>query len=729
MTLLSIFLSIFLTLIYIFTFYLSSATPVSETGGLELIFILADTVSLSAIITIAAIPVVFLVNLLLSLFNIKKNLVSKFFTFLILFFGLLLFVENWAYTMFGSSLKTNDTTTMKLLFISVSIFLSYSFSGFIVCSAKRISQISILLTPILLIVGAIPVFLAVSESFRTSNSFNDLEKSIETNQLYNIIIITGDGINAKDMGIYGSERNTTPFLKSKISEFAVFEHAFSNNKQTTGSNVSMLTGMSPITTQVVYPPDILKGHLSVKSLPNILGSKGYYRSNWAIPHFSDAGAQNMQNAFDIDNGKQTTFFHRIPNYLNLTGERRWFFINSISDLVNVALDVFFVKEMQNPFAQVDVELTEQKQKSIKFNDDHRLEMSLKDISNHTEVPFFVHVHFMGTHGPKFHAKNRVYSKSLEQSISWHTDFYHDAILEFDKRVEKIYQLLDTSNTLENTLIVITSDHGLKWNNTLRVPLIIRFPKQKNSGRYDVNVQRLDIAPTILSAIGLETPLWMEGLDLSKPNVIPKDRIIISAGILGPTEKSKEKGRVRKNQQYKDFKSTNSFYFIRCNQLIHTKYPIRFSKLVGIDGNECGANTVGTFILDSTKLLEDRLSQSQLKPGVKPSADSIEYVKKVGGDVASSTKTTEGVINANPYLIQVCDGTGLGQTTISWNAKGFSSTEVHIDSPAGPRMVSGEIGSHVTGKWVKDGMNFFLVDASSGKVLGKVVVEVTDKGCA
>jgi hypothetical protein len=93
------------------------------------------------------------------------------------------------------------------------------------------------------------------------------------------------------------------------------------------------------------------------------------------------------------------------------------------------------------------------------------------------------------------------------------DFYDDAILDFDGHVKEIVQHLKDSNRMEETLLIITSDHPSKWRTDQRVPLIIRYPHQLHKGLVTRNVQSIDIAPTILDYLGEETPEWMDGNSL------------------------------------------------------------------------------------------------------------------------------------------------------------------------------------------------------------------------
>jgi hypothetical protein len=70
-------------------------------------------------------------------------------------------------------------------------------------------------------------------------------------------------------------------------------------------------------------------------------------------------------------------------------------------------------------------------------------------------------------------------------------------------------------------------------------------------------------------------------------------------------------------------------------------------------------------------------------------------------------------NASPNPI-VTTGT-LGQTTLTWDATGTQTIEIHIGAPDGQLFArAGSSGSATTGNWVTDGMTFYLEDVSNGK---------------
>src|SRR5208283_1671674 len=82
------------------------------------------------------------------------------------------------------------------------------------------------------------------------------------------------------------------------------------------------------------------------------------------------------------------------------------------------------------------------------------------------------------------------------------------------------------------------------------------------------------------------------------------------------------------------------------------------------------------------------------------------------------------ISANPNPIAAAPG----QTTISWNAPGSSSVEVHIGSATGTLFAAGgSSGAAMTGDWVSNGMVFVLVNAATHATLASTTVTVGSSG--
>jgi arylsulfatase A-like enzyme len=104
--------------------------------------------------------------------------------------------------------------------------------------------------------------------------------------------------------------------------------------------------------------------------------------------------------------------------------------------------------------------------------------------------------------------------------------YENAIAWLDANVDTVLTTLDRRGELDNTIVIVTSDHGELFGerklfghahnlylNTVRVPLLIRFPQRIGPGlRIDRTVSLIDLGATILDLAGVD--LDFPGVSLS-----------------------------------------------------------------------------------------------------------------------------------------------------------------------------------------------------------------------
>lgn len=85
---------------------------------------------------------------------------------------------------------------------------------------------------------------------------------------------------------------------------------------------------------------------------------------------------------------------------------------------------------------------------------------------------------------------------------------------------------------------------------------------------------------------------------------------------------------------------------------------------------------------------------------------------------------EALIAAHPNPVIVTDYSGLGATNLSWLCTRAKTVDVRIGNPTGPLLSrTGPVGGTSTGKWVHDGMKFFVLDTSGGQP-GRTLADVT-----
>lgn len=360
------------------------------------------------------------------------------------------------------------------------------------------------------------------------------ESAPPTGQLPNIILITGDGINASRLSLYGFEKDTTPFLRELAETSLVAENAFSNAQGTIGSTTSILTGRYPEDIRVLAATDILKGEDAVEHLPGLLKSYGYYTVQLSFSYYADAYKVNIQGGFDEANGEspvenkiQSAFARLLPT------DYYYFLREEFTRLSDRLEHLFYIENMTNPFLQV----TESPEK---FDDQEKLDY-LFTLLDQTDQPLFVHIHWLGTHGPKYYPEEQVFSagKEIKDQGKYEENFYLDSLLEFDKGIEQVYEALEARDLLDQTVLVVGSDHTQRWAIN-RIPLLMHFPNAENAGLITENVQNLDIAPTLLDYIGADQPAWMPGQSLLSP--LDPDRPIFIAAI-PDSKKDPETGKI------------------------------------------------------------------------------------------------------------------------------------------------------------------------------------------
>jgi glucan phosphoethanolaminetransferase (alkaline phosphatase superfamily) len=339
----------------------------------------------------------------------------------------------------------------------------------------------------------------------------------------NILLLSGDGLSAENLSVYGYDRDTTPRLEELAQDSLVAENAFPNSGTTTASEVATLTSKLPTTTRFGFPFDKLSGVNAYQHLPGILKDDGYKTLEFGIPFYDDAYNFNMQDSFDMVNGQSQRESPLVNSLRKLGYDNSAYLLSILAGRISDRiLHIFFIRDMQNPYLLVT-------QPTDSLNDTEKIDQVLSQFDQ-SEEPLFIHVHLMGTHGPEYSPPVQFFSKGEKQDQPGMTDFYDDTLLSFDQYVGEVIDHLKATGKYDNTILIIYTDHDKNWWITNRIPLIIHFPGGQFAGRITQNVQNMDIAPTILDYLGLPKPDWMSGATLLN-NDLNNHRLIFSVGTL------------------------------------------------------------------------------------------------------------------------------------------------------------------------------------------------------
>lgn len=168
-----------------------------------------------------------------------------------------------------------------------------------------------------------------------------------------------------------------------------------------------------------------------------------------------------------------------------------------------------------------------------FRDKNNVTMLIDDIENRdTSKPFMGFVFFESTHArysfPEDSIIEEDYLKSLDYVGLTREDIrpiiggmksrYINASHFVDSQFKRVYDYLVHKSLLENTIVIVTGDHGeefmekSRWGHNssfveeqVRVPMLVSFPGRK-AGVVTGMTSHLDVSSTILQALGVSNPV-------------------------------------------------------------------------------------------------------------------------------------------------------------------------------------------------------------------------------
>jgi arylsulfatase A-like enzyme len=156
------------------------------------------------------------------------------------------------------------------------------------------------------------------------------------------------------------------------------------------------------------------------------------------------------------------------------------------------------------------------------------------LKNQSKKPFFLWTWFTNTHAPYYSERFKFKDKQAPMAVR-----HSQSIQDTDKAIGIILNALDQQGHRDNTIIILSADHGeafgehgLFYHGTsiheeqTHIPLIISGPSLKPNSSSAILGSNLDLAPTILSMIGVSQPASWQGTSLFS-NPRPK-RVFMSS---------------------------------------------------------------------------------------------------------------------------------------------------------------------------------------------------------
>jgi arylsulfatase A-like enzyme len=319
----------------------------------------------------------------------------------------------------------------------------------------------------------------------------------------NVIVLTVDTLRADHLALYGYPRSTTPAVDAFAASATVFDNAIVPRGSTRPSYASMLTGLYPFHHGVRSNGRVL--HESVVTLAEVLRAAGYHTAGFVSNFVLLGEMSGLDQGFDVYDDRL---------------EQRW---------------------DEHPEARVEWPNYERTAA-------HTLAAILGWLASGPPEPFCLFVNFIDPHGPyRPPARYRELFRSGktrllhprqippyvqdgdDRNFYDYVDRYDGEIRLTDDAIAEVIRALRAEDLWEEALVVFTADHGEAfgehlqyfehhwhlWEETTRVPLVIRLPRAGAGAPRRVRsvASPMDLLPTVAAYLGLEIDGELDGESL------------------------------------------------------------------------------------------------------------------------------------------------------------------------------------------------------------------------
>jgi arylsulfatase A-like enzyme len=386
----------------------------------------------------------------------------------------------------------------------------------------------------------------------TPGLLNSLTPIVEQPQRkQNVIIVVFDAFSAHNISLYGYQRETTPNLAKLAERAIVYHNHYAGGNYTTPGTASLLTGTLPWTHRAFRSESPVDESFVYKNI--FTAFQGYYRvaysHNLWVYTFINQFRKSLDKYIPLEEFllNPDVVIPKLFRYDTDIATVAWNrIINSSSD--GFAYSLFFpefYKNLEMKRREKYAYLKEQFPRGVPKNHSFPflLEQAIDSMGtmlSNMQQPFMGYFHFFPPHEPynthrdfAFRFKNDGYvsvPKPLDifyetrDSLDVDSEAYDEFILYVDREFGRLYAHLADSGLLDNTWIVLTSDHGelfergvvghrtpLLYEPVIHIPLMIFEPGRLN--RLDVHTltSAIDVLPTLLHVTGQSSADWSEGV--------------------------------------------------------------------------------------------------------------------------------------------------------------------------------------------------------------------------
>jgi arylsulfatase A-like enzyme/SAM-dependent methyltransferase len=323
----------------------------------------------------------------------------------------------------------------------------------------------------------------------------------------NVVLISIDTLRADRLSVYGYGRPTSPNLERFAAEGVLFERFYYNGGGTLPSHMSMMTSLYPGTHKL--HPNLTKSLEPERvTLAEVFQVAGYATGGFADVGYLQA-KWGFDQGFDVYDDAGHKFAGILPKarrWLDAHHDRPFFLFLHTYDVHSNSIRLPYECPGEYPFRY-----TGGPHPSF---DGCRGGRCASDFLAHANVA----LRTGRTTPPEILAPDE---------LAFVSSLYDGCINYVDDRIAEVLGWLDELGLAEETLVVVTSDHGEEflehgyllhdqggYEELAHIPLLLRLPDRAHGGtRVEHLAEMVDLMPTVLDLVGLPLPGDAQGASL------------------------------------------------------------------------------------------------------------------------------------------------------------------------------------------------------------------------
>ena len=362
--------------------------------------------------------------------------------------------------------------------------------------------------------------------------------SVPSSKPRNVVFILSDDHRYDAMSFLGHQFAETPHMDSMAKNGVYMKNAFVTTSLCSPSRASILTGLYTFRHRVIDNNRLVPS--GTQFFPQYLQKAGYstgFVGKWHMGGHND----DPRPGFDywVSFKGQGNYLPPNPRYtINVNGERVKQKGYITSELTDYAMD--FLKQQEGkdkPFflylshKAVHANFTPEEKYAQKFADKpfQRPASESKLTENSRNLPQWLLNQRNSWHGVDF-----PYHSDL--NIEQYYKRYCESLCSVDDSIGTVLDQLKKMGIHDETLVIYMGDNGfmfgehglidkrVAYETSIRVPMLVQCPELFEGGTVvDKMVANIDIAPTVMEAMGLQKPPHMDGssfIDLAKGKDVP-----------------------------------------------------------------------------------------------------------------------------------------------------------------------------------------------------------------